>query len=191
MDSPLDGDELGWVRDRVPDGDPVTGTGGSPGRGQALVEFALVLPVFLLLLFGLIDGGRMIYMHTVLSQAAREGARVASVEAGWMGATGSGCGAAGGPVCPANVTALRSDVLTAANRMIQPFAQITNGQLQTRCDPSGGTPTGSWTALTCVSSDAGNVASVRVSADFVPITPIISSLLGTVPMSASASMVIN
>jgi hypothetical protein len=159
--------------------------------GQALVEFALVLPIFLLLLFGLIDGGRLIYMHTVLSQAAREGARVASVEASWIGASGSGCGTSGGPVCPGNVAGLRTDVLTAANRMIQPFAQVTNSQLQTRCDPSGGTPTGNWSATTCSSNDPGNVASVRVSAAFVPITPIISSLIGPVPMSASASMVIN
>ena len=43
-------------------------------RGQSLVEFALVIPIFLLLLFGLIDGGRLVYQHSVLSQAAREGA---------------------------------------------------------------------------------------------------------------------
>ncbi len=29
--------------------------------GQALVEFALVLPIFMLMLFGLIDGGRYVY----------------------------------------------------------------------------------------------------------------------------------
>ena len=54
-------------------------------RGQALVEFALVIPIFLLLLFGLIDVGRLVYMNSVLSQAAREGTRLASVEASWMG----------------------------------------------------------------------------------------------------------
>ena len=54
--------------------------------GQALVEFALILPVFLLLLFGLIDVGRYVYMNTVLSQAAREGARLGAAEAG------TGCG---------------------------------------------------------------------------------------------------
>ena len=56
-------------------------------RGQSLVEFALVLPIFLLVLFGLIDVGRYVYMNTMLSQAAREGARVASVEASWIGST--------------------------------------------------------------------------------------------------------
>jgi hypothetical protein len=50
--------------------------------GQALVEFALVLPMFLLLLFGLIDVGRYVYTWNALNQAAREGARYGSV-AGW------------------------------------------------------------------------------------------------------------
>ena len=59
----------------------------SDGSGQALVEFALVIPIFLLLLFGLIDGGRYVYMSNVLSQAAREAARVGAAEASWIGAT--------------------------------------------------------------------------------------------------------
>ena len=47
-----------------------------------MVEFALVLPIFLLLLFGLIDIGRYVYTANALNQAAREGARFGSV-AGW------------------------------------------------------------------------------------------------------------
>ena len=43
------------------------------GRGQTLVEFAFVLPIFLLILFGLIDMGGYVYMNSVLSQAARGG----------------------------------------------------------------------------------------------------------------------
>ena len=53
--------------------------------GQTLVEFALVFPVFILLLFGIVDAGRFVYMNSVLSQAAREGARLAAVEASWIG----------------------------------------------------------------------------------------------------------
>ncbi|MCA1481071.1 TadE/TadG family type IV pilus assembly protein, partial [Bradyrhizobium sp. NBAIM08] len=36
-------------------------------HGQSLVEFALVLPIFLLLLLGLFDAGRMVYMNSTLS----------------------------------------------------------------------------------------------------------------------------
>ena len=46
-------------------------------RSQALIEFALVSPVLLLLLFGVIDLGRAIFYYDTLTHAAREGARVA------------------------------------------------------------------------------------------------------------------
>ena len=48
-------------------------------RAQALVEFALVAPIFFLMLFGIIDFGRYIYYVQVLNNAAREGARYAIV----------------------------------------------------------------------------------------------------------------
>jgi len=50
-------------------------------RGQALVEFSLVFPVFILLLFGLIDLGRLVYANNAMAEAAREGARWGSVQA--------------------------------------------------------------------------------------------------------------
>jgi TadE-like protein len=46
-------------------------------RSQALIEFALVSPVLLLLLFGVIDIGRAIFYYDTINHAAREGARVA------------------------------------------------------------------------------------------------------------------
>jgi hypothetical protein len=48
-------------------------------RGQALAEFALVAPIFFLMLFGIIDFGRYVYYVQVLNNAAREGARYAIV----------------------------------------------------------------------------------------------------------------
>lgn len=50
--------------------------------GQALVEFAISITVFLMLLMAIFDFGRAIYMHNGLSQAAREVARTASVHQG-------------------------------------------------------------------------------------------------------------
>ena len=46
-------------------------------RSQALIEFALVSPVLLLLLFGIIDIGRAIFYYDTINHAAREGARTA------------------------------------------------------------------------------------------------------------------
>ena len=50
-------------------------------RGQSLVEFALILPMMLLVMFMITEFGRAIYQYNVLSQAAREGARIAVVSA--------------------------------------------------------------------------------------------------------------
>ncbi|HEY8491025.1 MAG TPA: TadE/TadG family type IV pilus assembly protein [Dehalococcoidia bacterium] len=45
-------------------------------RGQSLVEFALVLPLFLILVFGIVDFGNALQDYITLSNAAREGARL-------------------------------------------------------------------------------------------------------------------
>jgi len=49
------------------------------GRGQALVEFALVFPLFLLLLMTIITFGLYVFYNQQLQNAAREGARFAAV----------------------------------------------------------------------------------------------------------------
>ena len=46
-------------------------------RSQSIVEFAIIAPVLLLLLFGIIDFGRVIYYYVTLNQAVNEGARTA------------------------------------------------------------------------------------------------------------------
>lgn len=47
--------------------------------GQALVEFALTLFPFLLVVFGIIDGGLATYSYVTVGNAAREGARIGIV----------------------------------------------------------------------------------------------------------------
>lgn len=48
-------------------------------RGQALVEFALILPVFMLLVVGMLEFGVIINQYLVVAEAAREGARSAAL----------------------------------------------------------------------------------------------------------------
>ncbi len=51
-------------------------------RGQAVVEFALVLPLILIMLISVFEFARAWNIQQVLTDAAREGARVAVVGAG-------------------------------------------------------------------------------------------------------------
>lgn len=65
------------MRARVP-----VGPRAAEPRGQALVEFAISITVFLMLLMAVFDFGRAIYTSNGLAQAAREIARAASVHQG-------------------------------------------------------------------------------------------------------------
>jgi TadE-like protein len=179
-----------------------------PSRnGQALVEFALVLPVFLLLLFGVIDGARFVYMNSVVSQAAREGARLAAAEARWIGKTTTddpSCVATqalitstnpGAHVCPAGVTgatdSLQADVTAAGNRMVAPFGPVAHVYLT--CKPRGTIPSAGWTNTDCPTGNrlaAKNDAWVRVDMPFQPITPILGQIWAAT-ISGSATMTLN
>ena len=48
-------------------------------EGQAVVEFALILPILILLIFGMIDFGWLFYNKIEVNNASREGARYAAV----------------------------------------------------------------------------------------------------------------
>ncbi len=160
-------------------------------RGQSLVEFSLVLPIFLLVFFGVIDGGRAVYMHTVLSDASREGARVAAVEAAWIGSTDPACNKYGGPVCPSSVAALKADVVAAVNRRVVPFGPIAAARVYVSCHAQGSAPTGSWTTQSCNSSAPNNAVSVRVELQYTALTPVIGQMLPPFWMSGSTTMIIN
>jgi Flp pilus assembly protein TadG len=49
------------------------------GRGQSLVEVALVLPILLIIMMGLLDFGRAFYIQVALRDAADEGAVYAAI----------------------------------------------------------------------------------------------------------------
>jgi Flp pilus assembly protein TadG len=71
-----------------------------PERGATLVEQALVLVLFLTVVFAIIDFGRALYTYHFVSNAAREATRWASVR-------GNACKA---PDCPANNAAVQTYV---------------------------------------------------------------------------------
>jgi Flp pilus assembly protein TadG len=47
--------------------------------GQAVVEFALVLPILCALVFALVDFGKAVYYYIELTHVANEGARIATI----------------------------------------------------------------------------------------------------------------
>jgi Flp pilus assembly protein TadG len=49
-------------------------------RGATAVEFAILLPVLLLILFGIIEFGMIMYGREIVTNAAREGARAGIVQ---------------------------------------------------------------------------------------------------------------
>ena len=48
--------------------------------GQSMVELALVLPIFLMLIFGVFDLSRVVWANSALAHASREAARLAIVQ---------------------------------------------------------------------------------------------------------------
>ncbi len=50
-------------------------------NGQALVEFALLVPIFLILMFAIVDFGMGFYSLITVTNSAREGARFGAVQA--------------------------------------------------------------------------------------------------------------
>ena len=166
--------------------------GAREGTGQGLVEFALVLPVFLLIVLALFDTGKGVFTYNSIGQAAREGARLASVEVSWIGASGANCTA---PVCPADTAGLRSDVVTALNRMTVGLGAIPSANVFIHCHAAGtDTPasTGSWNG--CGSANTlGNVVTVRVDYTYQPIIGVFFrwATAGTMALTGDATMAIN
>ncbi len=76
-------------------------------RGQAIVDFALAIPITLLAVLAVFDFGRALYTYDLVSSAARIGSRYAIVH-------GSSCMLAP-PACPATSSSIQAYVLTKVN----------------------------------------------------------------------------
>lgn len=129
--------------------------------GQALVEFALAVPVIFLLLVALFDVGRIVFINNEIAEAAREGAR-------W------------GAVQGRAATASEEVSDTVLDRIAVAPAPV----IQLGCaNPSGGPAAGD-----CRS---GNLLTVSVETSVQPVTPLIGNLIGPMLLRASAQMTIH
>jgi hypothetical protein len=143
--------------------------------GQALVEFALVLPMFLLVLFGLIDVGRYVYTWNALNQAAREGARYGSVN-GWS----DSC-ALSRKVCIEQETISRLAGVPAT------VATATCGRYEPGDPTDVPPPTISMSA--CRPNDLLTVTATID--DFTFLTPVIGQMLGSMSVTGTSQVSLN
>ena len=135
-------------------------------RGQSLVEFALVIPIALILLIAVFDAGRAVFAYNALTNAAREGARLAVVNqdtslveqrvqnVAFVSGV-SNVGTPGDPVVTFHETTPSTD----------PKANATCSPMATGC-----------------------MAVVIVRGNWTAITPIIGSILGPLTFSARAEL---
>jgi hypothetical protein len=134
-------------------------------RGQSLVEFALVFPLAILMLIAIFDAGRAVFLYNSLTNAAREGARLAIVNQDKslvvqrvQGQTfGAGLTNAGDP----------NDVVS--------FYRSTPND-----DPTDNAQ--------CATMATGCVAVVTATAQWTAITPILGTILGPMTVSARSEL---
>jgi Flp pilus assembly protein TadG len=125
--------------------------------GQALVEFALIIPIFIFLVMGIFDLGRAVYGFNTINNAARQAARHAIVDQ-----------------TPAHV--LTEATQSGVNLGTQP-ADVT---IDYR---SASTPT---VAGSCASLAINCLATVKVQYSWQAATPVIGALLGTIVMTGES-----
>lgn len=126
-------------------------------RGQALVEFALILPVFILMLVGLFDLGRAVYGFNTVSNASREAVRLAIVDQ--------------------NVANIQAKAIQRASSLGLSASDVTVSFLNP--DLSAGAP------CDTAPYQLGCVAQVHVVYHYTPATPIIGNLVGTLTIAST------
>ena len=143
-------------------------------RGQSLVEFALILPVFALLFAATLDLGRLFYSQITLTNAAREGAFQGAQTPNSYDDDDS-CQADEDPTTDfddENLVVCR--VVLESNKS---FVTVTPEDVDFTCTPSG-----------CPKA-LGTVAKVTVTGDFTFVTPLLAPFFGgqqTIELRASA-----
>jgi Flp pilus assembly protein TadG len=140
-------------------------------RGSAMFEYAIVVLISLMLLFGLVDFGRALYAYHFISNAAREGTRYASVR-------GRLCNGTFPTACPASSADIQNFVQNVPVG-IDPAAVTVNSNFRNPnnlpvCNTTNDYP--------------GCAIHVRVGYNFkftFPLLPI------TIPMSSTSEMIIS
>ena len=157
----------------------------SRSTAQAMVEFALVAPIFFLMIFGIIEGGRFILFYETLNNAVREGARYAIVH-------GSNSSCPSGPM-PPGMSAPGGCYDPAGDKVTTQVKSTAFGVLG-----SGVAVSTCWDPVvaadgSCTDGGLGNGrdSQVRVTGTFTyrPLVPLVP--LPAITMNAESNLVIN
>jgi Flp pilus assembly protein TadG len=150
---------------------------GSPRsmKGQALVEFALIVPLLLLLILIIIDFGRAFYIQTALQNGAREGARFGTIHPTWVTSTNN--------ADPNNIS------YRAKN---EPGGTAGTVTVAITCTTTGGVTYTSAQAGYQGCAVSGSRVDVTVTAQFQALTPLIGGFLpsGGLALSGHTKMAI-
>ena len=152
-------------------------------RGQSLVEFALVLPLFMLLLFGIIDISRYVFTLNTLNQVARESARVGSVQT-WP----TECAALARDTCIDRVARGRALAVNLNTGLVTTAAPSSAG-VQAVCRHLATNGTQSVVAFSdCRSND---LLTVTLHSNFTLVTPGVGQFLQKLNLTGESQITLN
>lgn len=142
-------------------------------KGQSLIEFALILPLFIVLVIGFFDFGRAIFYYSSLTNAVREATRFAIVNRDAILAEEA-----------ENLS--ECDGTISDNPLKLKVMEYAFGVNEDMFDPC--------TDIIVVITRAGSsnqmleAVSIEVTLNFQPITPILSQIVGQIPLVAQSKM---
>ena len=133
-------------------------------NAQGMVEFGLVMPVLLLVIYGMFEVGRVMFMYSIVATATREALRYGS---------SAGLNFVGGPVRYQDCDGIRS-----AAQDVDFLNVIEDSAIVVTYDHGPGTETFAVCPPTAMQQlETGDRVVIQVSANFIPIIPIISPRL--------------
>jgi hypothetical protein len=167
----------------------------SRARGQALVEFAIVVPVLFLLFLGIVETGRLVfYMHD-LNNAAREGARYAIVHGeNALDRCPSGPPAPGSTACDPSGARVKAAIINAATGLDPSGLSFgypgDGGAFPLYWDPNDDCTSATLPGCsTSPDNKRGNNVTVRLQYSYSPI--VLLDAFGTITINAETTLVIN
>ena len=136
-------------------------------EGSALVEFSLIAFMFIIVLLGVVEMGRMLLVYTTMANAARAGARYAIVHGGERTGTG-----VNGPSGPGNTAQVQTVVQNFASAGLLNTSNLTINVTY----PNG-------------LNTAGSAVSVTVTYPYDPLVIFFNSMLSTTMGSTSEGVI--